>query len=113
MTRLKIFLYFLYTLISNKKVVIVRDIKTNMSFVYRNLSESDYLVKEQCDQNFNFCHEPDLDIKGVKGMLLPKEIILMVIDLHSVISNKILTLNEKKLIINSFLNKDSDLLIET
>lgn len=106
-------LFFTYSLFSHKKVAVVRDINSKMSFVYRNSNEADFVVKEQCDQNFNFSETPDVVVDGLKGKLLSKNIVLMVVDIHSALSNKILTANEKSLIIKSFLNKKSDLLINT
>jgi hypothetical protein len=113
MKNLKNIFFVLYSLFSHKKVVVIRDVTTKMSFVYRNTEEADFVIKEQCDQNFNLSTTPDVEVKGLKGKLISKNLVLMVVDIHSALSNKILTVNEKSLIMNSFLNKNSDLLIDT
>lgn len=99
-----------YSILFNKKIVVLRDLNLKCSFLYRNNIEADFVVKEHCDPNFDFISKPDISQKGFNGQLLKNGLILMVIDLRTVLKNKILNKKEKEMILNSFFNKKPELI---
>lgn len=111
MKTLQYLMAYVYTIFSHKKVVILRDLNYNCSFLYRDNIEADFLVKENCDSNFEFISKPDITSEGFQGRLLSNGIILMVVDLHSIFKNKILNNKEKTMVVKNILNKKSELMI--
>lgn len=111
MKTLQYLIAYFYTIFCHKKVVILRDLNSNCSFLYRNNIEADFIVKENCDANFDLISKPDLSAKGFQGMLLKNGIVLMAVDLHSVFKNNILNTKEKNMIVNNILNKESELMV--
>lgn len=111
MKTLKYILLFIYAIIFKQKVAIVRDLNLKHSFLYRDNIEADFIVKENCDASFNFISKPDISIKGFEGQLLKNGLILMIVDLKSVFKNKVLTVNEKSMILKSFFNKDKESMV--
>lgn len=111
MKTLQYLMAYIYTIFFDKKVVVLRDLKSNCSFLYRDNIEADFLVKENCDANFDLISKPDIYSKGFQGMLLKNGIVLMAVDLHSVFKNNILNSKEKSMIVNNILNKESELMV--
>ncbi len=113
MKTLKRIAFSLFSLFSHKKVAILRDLKNNVSILYKNPTEADIVIKNECDHKFNFNEQPDLKIQGFCGKVLKDNLVLMIVDIHTVLKNSILTDNEKKLIVKAMSGETKDLLIST
>lgn len=113
MKTLKRIAFSLFSLFSHKKVAILRDLKNNVSILYKNPTEADIVIKNECDHKFNFNEKPDVQTQGFSGKVLKDNLVLMIVDIHTALKNTILTDNEKQLIVKAMSGETKDLLVST